>query len=116
VRYALSLLILAACLGGCGTDDTAEPAPGATGQGFAEAMALLCDAERRSGAADRPPAERIQLLTEWINRTIENPEVRNLVSGLTSAEDPAQVRQRLEQAVERAGLEECALLSFFELT
>lgn len=116
MRYALSLLILAVWLGGCGKDDAPEPAPGATGQGFAEAMTLLCDAEARSGAARRPPGERIQVLTEWINRRIENPEVRNLVSGLTAAEDPEQIRERLEQAVERAGLGACPLLAFFELT
>jgi hypothetical protein len=108
-------VLLGLCLGGCDRDEP-EAAPGAQGQGFAEAMTLLCDAERRSGAADRPPAERIQVLTEWINRTVENPEVRNLVSGLTAAEDPAQIRQRLEQAVERAAIDECPLLSFFELT
>lgn len=116
MRYALSLLILTVCLGGCGKDDAPEATPGATGQGFAEAMTLLCDAEARSGAAERPPAERIQVLTEWINRRIENPEVRNLVSGLTGAEDPEQIRKRLDQAVERADLEECPLLAFFELT
>lgn len=115
MRYAISLALLLYWLGAC-SDEQAKPESGAEGQSFAEAMILLCDAEQRSGAADRPPAEHIQVLTEWINRSIDNPEVRDLVSGLVSAEDPDTIRQRLDQAVARAGLTECALLATFGLT
>lgn len=112
-RTGSILLLAAAATLAAACKDRVSSQPGgdsASSQTFEDAMRVACDAPN---SADLPPASggeanRAMLLAAWLDRRVQNREVRQLMGG-AGAETPDGKLAALEAGARRAGIERCAL-------
>ncbi|WP_437523042.1 hypothetical protein WME79_33165 [Sorangium sp. So ce726] len=106
-------LLLPAFLSACSSAPEAKaPAPG--GQTFPEAVAMMCDVDRRAGLdPEADPISVGQMRSAWITEHVESPdgiELRTMLSVKGAAEQGAMLREEAK----KAGLARCALADSLE--
>ncbi|WP_437851304.1 hypothetical protein [Sorangium sp. So ce363] len=109
----LSPLLLSAFLSACSSAPEAKvPAPG--GQTFPEAVAMMCDVDRRAGLdPEADPISVGQMRSAWIGEHVESPdgiELRTMLSVKGAAEQGAMLREEAK----KTGLARCALADSLE--
>ncbi|WP_438038449.1 hypothetical protein [Sorangium sp. So ce128] len=109
----LSPLLLSAFLSACSSAPEAKvPAPG--GQTFPEAVAMMCDVDRRAGLdPEADPISVGQMRSAWIAEHVESPdgiELRTMLSVKGAAEQGAMLREEAK----KTGLARCALADSLE--
>lgn len=106
-------LLLLTSLSGCSQAPEAKvPAPG--GQTFPEAVAMMCDVDRRAGLdPEADPISVGQMRSAWIAEHVESPdgiELRTMLSVKGAAEQGAMLREEAK----KAGIARCALADALE--
>jgi hypothetical protein len=95
--------------------DDPKPAPAvadkASGQTFADAIRVACDAPEMADQTPETPesagaANRAMMLAVWIDKRVRNQEVRALLAGARSGDEKIAA---LESGARRVGLDRCAL-------
>ncbi|XXX73743.1 hypothetical protein WMF30_39475 [Sorangium sp. So ce134] len=111
--YSLFPLLVFASLPACGPAPEAN-APAAGGQTFPEAVAAMCEVDRRAGLdPEADPISVGQMRSAWIAEHVTNPdgiELRTMLSVKGAAEQGTMLREEAK----KAGLARCALADTLE--
>ena len=75
---------------------------------YARDVENLCFAEERSGALQRPEAERVMVVAMWLGQALKTAEGRTFLARVSQA-GPAEKVVLLDSEAERLGMPECPL-------
>jgi hypothetical protein len=100
-----------------GCDTRVTPSPTATpsplpapnmDEAYGRDVERVCFAERLSGALERPAAERMIVVADWLGRVIETEKGRAFLAEFARVE-PADKPAFLDRAAREVGLAQCPL-------